>query len=375
MIPKIDLDTIRFGAPEYLWLLLAPAALFVIWCWQLSRRRRDARRYRQHRRLPVRERFPIVGGLMFWLCAIGATALTILALARPTAAVSLIRSAGVDLVILQDGSASMRTPDVPGDRWQRSIRFLRVLGESLAWKDDRIAMALFAHIAAPEVRLTKDPNTYFFFLDHLDRESPFRLEDDTTWDTNIELGIAWGLRLIEKDEEIYGKNPNAKAFVLISDGQAWSGEVARALSVAKKRDVPVWVVGVGTTVGGLIPEPPAKPTIPGRGVTPADEKPASIRSSLDRNSLAMIATAGGGEYLELDREGDREIANRIIDAARKRAGSRGLEVSGEELYWRCLIAAAALMGIGLLFLQERVELWLQAAGAAATLALIWTLTR
>src|SRR5258708_19473099 len=90
MIPKIDLDTIRFGAPEYLWLLIAPAALLAIWVWQLSRRRRDARRYRQHRRLPVRERFPIAGGLMFWLCAIGATALTMLALARPTAAISLL---------------------------------------------------------------------------------------------------------------------------------------------------------------------------------------------------------------------------------------------------------------------------------------------
>ena len=375
MIPKIDLDSIRFGSPEYLWLLIAPATLLTIWIWQLSRRRRDARRYRQHRRLPVRERFPIFGGLMFWLCAIGATALTMLAMARPTAAVSLVRTAGVDLVVLQDGSASMRTPDVPGDRWQRSIKFLRVLGESLAWKDDRIAMALFAHIATPEVRLTKDPNTYFFFLDHLDRESPFRLEDDTTWDTNIELGIAWGLRLVERDEEIYGKNPNAKAFVLVSDGQAWSGEVARALNAAKKRDVPVYVVGVGTTVGGLIPEPPPRPTIPGRGLPPPDEKPASIRSSLDRNSLAMIATAGGGEYLELDREGDREIANRIIDATRKRAGSRGLELAGEELYWRCLVAAAALMCVGLLFLQERVELWLQAIGAGATLALIWTLTR
>jgi Ca-activated chloride channel homolog len=375
MLPKIDLDTIRFGAPEYLWLLIAPAALFVIWCWQLSRRRRDARRYRQHRRLPVRERFPIAGGLVFWLCAIGSTALTILALSRPTAAVSLIRSAGVDLVILQDGSASMRTPDMPGDRWQRSIRFLRVLGESLAWKDDRIAMALFAHIATPEIRLTRDPNTYFFFLDHLDRESPFRLEDDTTWDTNIELGIAWGLRLVEKDEEIYGKNPNAKAFVLVTDGQAWSGEVARALNAAKKRDVPVYVVGVGTTVGGLIPEPPPRPAVPGRGIPPPDEKPPSIRSSLDRNSLMMIATTGGGEYLEIDREGDREIANHIITATRKRAGSRGLELSGEELYWRCLAGAAVLMCIGLLFLQERVELWLQAVGAAAALALLWTLTR
>src|SRR5262245_18376692 len=250
--------------------------------WQLTARRRDARRFRQHRRLPVRERFPIVGGLMFWLCLILASAATILALARPTAEVSVLRTAGIDLVILQDGSASMRTRDVAGDRLQRSIRFLRTLGESLAWRDDRIAMALFAHIAAPQVRLTKDPNTFFFFLDHLNLESPFRIEDDTTWDTNIELGIAWGLRLIEKDEEIYGRNPNAKAFVLVTDGQAWSGEVARSLRLARGKDVPVFVVGVGTTIGGIIPEPPKKP---GPG-SPPPEPP--IRSTLDRASLAMI---------------------------------------------------------------------------------------
>ena len=374
-MPKIDLDTVRFVDPGYLWLLIVPAALLLVWAWQLARRRRDARRFRQHRRLPVRERFPIFGGLVFWLCAILATALTILALARPTAAVSLVRTAGVDLVILQDGSASMRTPDVAGDRWQRSIRFLRVLGESLAWRDDRIAMALFAHIATPEVRLTKDPNTFFFFLDHLNRESPFRLEDDTTWDTNIELGIAWGLRLIERDQELYGKSPNAKAFVLVTDGQAWSGEVARSLRLARERQVPVYVVGVGTTNGGWIPEAPQPTPIAGRAaVTPPPAQP-KIRSSLDRNSLAMIAAAGGGEYMELDREGDREIANRVIDAARKRAGSRGLEVASEELYWRCLAGAAILMGLGLFFLQERIELWLQAASAGAALFFVWTLTR
>jgi len=372
---KIDLDSIRFGDPAYLWLLIVPVVLLFVWAWQLGRRRRDARQFRQHRRLPVRERFPVFGGLFFWLCAIGALALTIFALSRPTAALALVRTAGVDLVILQDGSASMRTPDVAGDRWQRSIRFLRVLGESLAWKDDRIAMALFAHIAAPEVRLTKDPNTFFFFLDHLNREPPFRLEDDTTWDTNIELGIAWGLRLIERDTELYGANPNAKAFVLITDGQAWSGEVARSLRLSREKQVPVYVVGVGTTSGGWIPEPPPPPTIPGRPPAPPEQTQPKIRSSLDRNSLAQIASAGGGEYLELDREGDREIATKIIDAARKRAGSRGLEVAGEELYWRCLLAAAALLCIGLLFLQERVELWLQASSAAAALALVWTLTR
>jgi Ca-activated chloride channel homolog len=364
----IDINTLRFADPQYLWLLLAPAVLLVVWAWQLARRRRDARRFRQHRRLPVRERFPIFGGLVFWLFVILASAFAILALSRPTATVSVIRTAGVDLVILQDGSASMRTQDVAGDRWKRSMSFLRTLGESLAWRDDRIAMALFAHIAAPQVRLTKDPNTYFFFLDHLNRESPFRVEDDTSWDTNIELGIAWGLRLIEKDEEIYGRNPNAKAFVLVTDGQSWSGEVARSLQASRAKDVPVFVVGVGTTIGGIIPEPRKAVTS-----TSAPEPP--VRSALDRGSLAMIANAGSGEYLELDRESDREIANRVIDAARRRAGSRGLQEESDELYWRCLVVAAALLCIGVVFLQERAELWLQAAGAGAALAVVWILTR
>ena len=137
----------------------------------------------------------------------------------------------------------MWTPDVAGNRWQRAMRFLRVLGESLAWKDDRMAMALFAHIAAPQVRLTKDPNTFFFFLDHLSEHSPFRLEDDPTWDTNIEEGLYWGLKLVETDEELFGKTTNGKAFVVISDGQSWSGNVANALAMARKRQAPVYVVG------------------------------------------------------------------------------------------------------------------------------------
>jgi Ca-activated chloride channel family protein len=176
------------------------------------------------------------------------------------------------------------------------------------------------------------------------------------------------MRLIEKDTEIYGKSPNAKAFVLITDGQSWSGEVARSLKIARTADVPVWVVGVGTTVGGFIPEPERRPN----DTSPQE---APIRSSLDRASLTMIANAGGGEYLEMDREGDREISNRIIDAARRRAGSRGLEVANEELYWRFLLASAVFLALGLLFLQERAELWLHAAGAGVALAFVWTLTR
>ena len=97
-----------------------------------------------------------------------------------------------------------------------------------------MALAIFAHTAAPQVRLTKDPNSFFFFLDHLSDHSPFRLEDTPTWDTNIETGIEWGIKLAEKDAELFGRSKNPKGFVVVSDGQAWTGDVAIALAEARR---------------------------------------------------------------------------------------------------------------------------------------------
>jgi hypothetical protein len=85
--------------------------------------------------------------------------------------------------------------------------------------------------------------------------------------------------------------------------------------------------------------------------------------------------AGGGQYLELGRETDREIANRIISATRRSAGSLGLESGARDLYWQCLLAAACLLIAGVVFMQERAELWLYTFGTAAALFAVWTVTR
>jgi Ca-activated chloride channel family protein len=371
VLPGIDFSTIRFAEPEYLWLLVAPGILLLGWVWQVSRWREDTHRLLARRRAPVRQRFAPMGGLLAWLLVVLAAALALVGVARPQASVSLMRTAGVDMIVLQDGSASMHVRDVAPDRWQRSMKFVRVLAESLQWNNrDRIALALFAHIAAPQVRLTTDPNTFFFFLDHLTRQPPFPLQDETTWDTNIELGIYWGIRLIDRDEQLRGRSPNGKVFVLISDGQAWSGEIARALKLARARDVPVFVVGVGTPTGGFIPE---APVLNGRPVPAGTMSP--IRAIVDRVSLLNIATAGGGQYYELDRDSDRQIATAIISTARRRAGSVGVQESFEDLHWYCLFAAACLVFASVFFLRERAELWLHAFATGAALVTVWTLTR
>ena len=363
-LPRVSLESFRFAEPLYLWLLIVPAVLFAVWIWRFVRRRGDLKRLRARRALPVRERLGAVGDLAFWAAVLLAASLCIVALARPQALVSTVRKASADVVVLQDASASMYVSDVRPDRWRRSVQFLRTFAETLSWQGDRVALALFAQLAAPQVRLTKDPNALFFFIDHLGDHSPFRLENTTTWDTNIEEGIRWGLRLVEKDEEVFGKNGNPKAFLVISDGQSWSGTVANAIQSARAMKIPVHVVGIGTSTGGMIPEP-ARPD----GTRP----PPVIRSVLDRASLVQLAVAGGGEYFEIGDEPDRIVAFRIVDRLRRRADVVKEVESFDELYGRVLMAAAVVLVIGTAFLRKRTELAWQAAGALAVVLLLASL--
>ncbi len=366
---------VGFGAPQFLWLLAAPAVLLVGWGWRFGRRLLELRRLRDRRSLPIRQRVAIGGELWSWLAILLAVASMIVALARPRGVSTVVHRAGVDIVVLQDGSASMHVTDVPGNRWQRSMTFLRLLGDSLSWNDDRLALTVFAHIATPQIRLTSDPNTVFFFLDHLHGRPPFRLQDDTTWDTNLEQGIAWGLRLIEKDQELHGPSVNGKMFVMLSDGESWSGEVARSIERAARAHVPLHVIGVGTLGGGDLPEVdnPDGTTEPSPGA-----------SRLDRASLQRIAGAGGGQYFELDRDADRDIANAIIDAGRRQGVPAARTLRGgaespatvetgtaEELYWRFLAAAVGLAALAGALLRERTELWMQLAASAGTGVVLW----
>jgi len=357
----IDLESFRFEFPVYLWLLAIPGALLAVLVWRVARRRSDVGRFVASRRLPMRERFTMAGELTFWMAVLVASSLCIAAVARPQARTGSVRQASADVVVLLDGSASMYVTDVRPNRWRRSITFLRAFAESIRWQGDRVALALFAQSAAPQVRLTKDPNALFFFIDHLGDTSPFRLENAPTWDTNIEEGLRWGLRLVDMDERLFGASTNTKAFVVVSDGQAWSGTVATALAAARDRRIPVYVVGIGTTEGGMIPEPMRED-----GTRP----PPVLRSVLDRESLVKIAVAGGGEYFEIGDEPDTVVAFRIIERLRRRALTARDVETFDDLYPQFLLAAAAVIGVGTLALRKRTELVWQAIGAATAVVVI-----
>jgi Ca-activated chloride channel family protein len=369
------MNDISFGEARALWLLVAPAALMLVWAWRARRRRREVRQITVRQVVPGRKRIRSLGELPFWFCLTLGSALLVVAVARPLAPGAAPQRPGLDVVVLQDASASMRVSDVAAvvdsartapDRWQRSMVFLRELGDALSWNDDRIAMVTFAHIAAPQIRLTRDPNTLFFFLDHLHARPPFRLEDDTTWDTNLEEAVAWGLRVVDKDAEIHGRSANGAVFVMLSDGESWSGEVARAVARLGDRGVPLYVVGVGSLGGGSLP---AVRLANGEVI----DSPGVSR--LERGALQRIALNGNGQYFELDRDPDREIATTIIAEGRRLAPPAGVRTAAEDLYWWFIAAAGLLVICGLVFVSHRVELGILLgsgiATGAALGALLW----
>ncbi len=191
-------------------------------------------------------------------------------------------------------------------------------------------------IAAPQVRLTKDPNTFFFFLDHLAQRIavPARRRHDLGHQHRARhlLGDA-------ADREGQGDPRQVAERQGVRAGLGRPGMERRGGAIAEARPQPT-TSRSGSSASGRR----SAASFPSRSAGPNDTTPPRAADALVARPLVAveIAAAGGGEYLELDREGDREIANRIIDATRRRAGSRGLEVTNEELYWRCLARGRSL---------------------------------
>jgi hypothetical protein len=351
----VNYETFHFAQPLFLWCFAVLGVLALLWVARFFQRRNDIGRLRNARIVPFPERFRFAGPLFFQGCMLLAVAALVLALARPQN-LMVSDSDPVDLVILQDGSASMQVTDVQPDRWQRSMKFLRTLVETLPWKEDRMGLAVFANHALPQVRLVRDPNTVIFFIEHLKGGSPFALEENTSWDTNAFEGIRWGLKIVVKDEEYHGKNPNPKAFILLSDGDQFSGETLPVIAEARRLRIPIHVVGVGSPAGGLIPlpKPPEEPSkVNMRYYAEWERKRAGIpteriHSSIDRDSLRRIAALGGGRYFELDTEPDAVIASKIINDVRKLGLSPGGQKVFGDIYGSFLLLAAFFFGLGLI---------------------------
>lgn len=272
----------RFAQPDMLWLLWGIIPLWFILRGLLIRREKmmqrfvaahllpDIVRHFDHRRLMLKN-FLFVFVFIF----------AIIALARPQWGFEWeeLKRKGVDIILVVDTSKSMLTQDVKPNRLERTKLAIRDLVKKL--KGDRIGLIAFAGDAFLMCPLTVDYAGFLLSLDDLSIGSVPR------GGTNMEAAILTALKE-------YDETPNSyKAVIVVTDGDNLEGNPAKAVEAARKQEVRVYTVGIGTREGELIQVSNER----GEKEFLKDKAGNYVKSRLNEKLLEEIALKTQGAYV------------------------------------------------------------------------------
>jgi len=313
--------------PAWAVALLAVPLVFALGWWALHARARarlalvSARQ--QSRFLPLysenRARLRVA------LATSGALFL-VLALLGPVRGFTLrdVQRRGLDLVLCLDTSRSMLVQDIKPDRLTRAKREIKGLLGAL--EGDRAALLCFAGDVRDVAPLTHDRETLQSFVDG---QTP---EDNLRGGTDIGGVLAQALALFD------GRTGAHEAIVLLTDGEDLEGRGLEVARQAEQRGIRIYVVGMGTQLGGKIPD--------GRGFQ-RDEQGQEVVSALDGQSLQQIAELTGGAYLSAEGAAFplQELYEKRIAKLETRELFAGKERIPHDRYqWPLVLGALGLFG-------------------------------
>jgi len=259
------------------------------------------------------------------LATLGALFLA-LALVGPVRGYTLrdVQRKGLDLVLCLDTSRSMLVQDVKPDRLTRAKREINGLLAEL--DGDRAALLSFAGDVRDVAPLTHDRDTLAVFVD---AQSP---EDNLRGGTDIGGVLEQALTLFD------GRTGAHEAIVLLTDGEDLEGRGLEVARKAQERGIHIYVVGMGTALGGKIPD--------GRGFL-RDEEGKEVVSALGSKSLEQIAEITGGAYLSAESSPFplQEIHQKRIAKLETRELFAGKERIPHDRYqWPLVLGALCLLG-------------------------------
>ena len=293
---------------------------------------------------PPRRRFRIFLLLMTML-------FLIVAAARPFWSSQLVpfEPRGRDLMVIFDVSKSMLATDIAPSRLEHAKFLLRQLVESAP--NDRFGLVAFAGKAYLACPLTSDSLAFTQYIDELNTDTV------PLGGTNLEAG----LRVAEQAfKAAAGGN---RGILLFTDGDELAGNSAALVNELRKRQIPLFIVGLGDPeVGAPVPE--------ADGTLKRDASGQLITSKLAETSLKKLAGETGGIYVRstVTDTGLAVIENRIkrLDTAEQQGAQRTLPI---EKFPLALIAAAICLVLYFLLSERPLEYRFSRPKSAALLLL------
>jgi Ca-activated chloride channel family protein len=321
-------DSVKFAAPEMLWMAPVLWAVAIL-VWRHSARRRDALLKKfagpagdWTQTGASKNRRRIDRGLF----VIALTAL-IVAIARPVHFAKDDRSElqGAPYLMALDASRSMLAPDIQPNRYlAASVALDRFFAET---KADHIGLITFAGVAYMNAPLTFDMTALRTILAYID--------PGTLTDPGSSISSA-----LDRASRFFRSNSiPERTLIVISDGEDLEGSaVTLARKLHRDEQITIHTIGVGTPAGGPIPA--------WRGDTYATNSTGrQIISKLDEPNLRRIAIAGGGNYYPLGQNGEglRRLREEVLNPLAEKVARNDLRNYHEAYYAPLAVAMAALL--------------------------------
>ena len=186
--------------------------------------------------------------------------------------------AGTDIIFAVDISNSMKAQDAStsldvSSRLDSAARVIRSVCDNTP--DGRFGVVVFKGRGIKIIPATEDVETIYSFLNFLSTDLM------TSPGSSIQAGVETALTAFPEAEE------RKKYIILITDGEALSGNLDSIISGALEKDVAIYSIGTGSAEGAEIPSADG----PLR-----DSAGDVVITKLDERSLRFIAEGTGGEY-------------------------------------------------------------------------------
>lgn len=286
--------------------------IFILALYRLFKTRNTAQFLSQNNKL-LNNYSPTKNIIKFFLLIIGSLFL-FLALLGPQWSKKQedVEQKGRDVLIALDISKSMLAEDIKPNRLNIAKDKIKKLVRLL--DSDRVALLLFSGTAFIQCPLTRDIDSFLNMLDQVD------VETISSGTTAIDKALVEALKMFESCNV-----DSNKVAVLFTDGEDFSSNLEEVKEKARKKNLYIFTVGVGTINGAPIPII----DINGNNNGHQKYKDGSIViSKLNEQMLAKLSEDSGGVYIKLTENSNQDldqIYKHVQNFEERSLGSRSLE--------------------------------------------------
>src|SRR3989344_653144 len=362
---------IQFANPEYLVLLYTIGFLFILGILVFIIR------LFQRPKKTFGSRYPLVGKIKLWFFAIVATAIAILALARPFLAKNSIniKKGPAEIVFVVDGSSSMWLKAIQPSQIDIAAREILKLYPGILKDGDRAALFMLGKSTLRKVHLSGDLDRFITEVSKVGR--PARLiGDEFPWGSDIALTLEDVYQRLDSQDKFFDgnssnwqpKKSSNRLVLFFGDGdynslrppkdtaeaddhEQYLKRVNDALGEFRRRGLKIYSVGIGTRTGAdlLSILRDYKKDFDYNDSLVADLKDQSSR--LDLEPLRIISSATGGRVISLE-SANADAQNFLRDSVdSNRSASFEIVPGGDrqDLWQLFLLAALCVAAIAIIF--------------------------